>query len=118
MQSHELDPARAARLREAIKARGHRKMMALAAELDISSAALSKWTQGHAMSVEHACRLSDLLDVSLDWLLMGRNGPEWQREEGLNRIEAQLIDSLRHRPERIANLLAAIVAEIPRSSDQ
>ena len=117
MQSQELDPGRAARLRRAIEVRGHRKMMALAAELNISSAALSKWTQGHAMSVEHACRLSDLLDVSLDWLLMGRNGPEWLRQDGLNSVEAQLIDSLRQRPERIANLLTAIVAEFPRSND-
>lgn len=117
MQGHDIDLGRGARLRQAIEARGHRKMMALAAELNISSAALSKWTQGHAMSVNHACRLSDLLDVSLDWLLMGRNGPEWLRQDRLNRVETELLEKLRHRPARVARLMVAILAEIPGSTD-
>jgi transcriptional regulator with XRE-family HTH domain len=114
MQTQHIDIQRGARLRQAIAVRGHRKMMALAVELGISSAALSKWTQGHPMSVEHACQLSRLLDISLDWLLMGRNAPDWMQMDQLSQIELELLAQLRHRPVRIASLLIAIVAEMPQ----
>jgi transcriptional regulator with XRE-family HTH domain len=113
MQTQNMDTERGARLRQAMALRGHRKMMALAAELGISAAALSKWTQGHSMSVEHACRLSQLLDVSLDWLLLGRNQPEWMQADQLSRLELELLTQLRHRPVRVVPLLISIVAEIP-----
>ena len=89
-------------------------MMALAAELEISPAALSKWAQGHSMSVDHACRLSQLLDVSLDWLLLGRNAPEWLQTDQLSRLELELLQHVRQRPARIMPLLISIVSEIPR----
>jgi len=114
MQTQNIDTERGARLRQAMAVRGHRKMMALAVELGISSAALSKWTQGHSMSVEHACRLSQLLDVSLDWLLMGRNAPEWMQTDQLSRLELELLEQLRHRPVRIVPLLISIVSEMPQ----
>jgi transcriptional regulator with XRE-family HTH domain len=115
MQGQDINPGRGLRLRQAIEASGHRKLMALASELGVSAAALSKWIQGHTMSVEHACKLAGLLDVSLDWLLMGRNAPAWLQQDQLSATEIELIDGLRHRPSRVTRLMQAIILEIPRS---
>ena len=117
MQGQDIDVGRGFRLRQAIELRGHRKMLALAAELNISSAALSKWIQGHAMSLENACRIASLLDISLDWLILGRNGPDWLRPDQLSGAELNLIDSLRRRPRHIAGLMSAILAEIPSAPE-
>ena len=114
MNSQQIDRERGTRLRQAMMTRGHRKATALAAELDISPAAITKWTQGHAMSVDHACNLAVLLDISLDWLLMGRNGPDWLQPNQLSELELDLIGRLRERPTRIVELLIRLVTEIPK----
>jgi transcriptional regulator with XRE-family HTH domain len=114
MRETKVDAGRGARLQQAMKAGGHRKMMALAVELDVSPAAFSKWTQGYAMSIEHACRLADLLDVSLDWLLMDRNGPDWLQPNQLSELELDLVGKLRERPARIVKLLIRLTAEISK----
>lgn len=93
--------------------RGHRKATALAADLNISPAALTKWTQGHSMSVDHACSLAEVLDISLDWFLMGRNGPDWLLPDQLSEAELDLIGKLRERPARVAKLLVVLIHEIP-----
>jgi transcriptional regulator with XRE-family HTH domain len=114
MANETIDRDRGKRIEQAMMRRGHRKAMALAAELDISPAALTKWKQGHAMSLENACRLADLLDVSMDWLLLGRNAPDWLQADQLNTQEADLIDRLRRRPAHIIQLFAALLSEIPQ----
>ncbi|WP_417675069.1 helix-turn-helix domain-containing protein [Roseibium sp.] len=114
MPNETIDRDRGKRIGQAMARRGHRKAMALAAELDISPAALTKWKQGHAMSLENACRLADLLDVSMDWLMLGRNAPDWLQADQLNTQEADLIDRLRRRPAHIIQLFAALLAEIPQ----
>jgi transcriptional regulator with XRE-family HTH domain len=113
-----LDRERGLRLHRAMTLRGHRKMMALAAELHISPAALSKWKKGYSMSIENACRLAELLDVSLDWMLMGRNAPEWMQKDQLGHLELMLLDHLKQRPPHITPMVIAIVSEIPKRSDR
>lgn len=66
--------ARAARLRMALQVRGVRKRYGLALDLGIDQSTLSRWTNGGAMSLDHAAALSEHLDISLDWLILGR-GP-------------------------------------------
>ena len=114
MPNETIDRDRGKRIGQAMTRRGHRKAMALAAELKISPAALTKWKQGHAMSLENACRLADLLDVSMDWLMLGRNAPDWLQADQLNTQEADLIDRLRRRPAYIIKLFIALLAEIPQ----
>jgi transcriptional regulator with XRE-family HTH domain len=114
MHNPQIDRERGVRLKQAIMIRGHRKATALAAQLEISPAAITKWTQGHAMSVEHACNLAALLDISLDWLLIGRNGPDWLQPDQLSELELDLISKLRERPARIIQLLIRLAAEIPK----
>lgn len=113
MKHQQTDIERGRRIDRAMKARGHLKAMALAAELGISPAAITKWKQGRAMSVDHACKLAGLLDVSLDWLLMGRNSPDWLQPGQLSDAEMELVSLLRRRPARIGRLLVALVSEMP-----
>lgn len=115
MSAGSIDRKRGERLHRAMIARDQRKMMALAAELNISPAAVSKWKQGHAMSIDHACRLSDILEVSLDWLLMGKDADERpQVKWKLSHPEIDLVENLRSRPARITQLVAALISEIPQ----
>lgn len=118
MDQPQIDRARGVRLKQAMVIRGHYKAMALAAELSISPAALTKWTQGHAMSVDHACKLATLLHVSLDWLLIGRGGPDFLASDHSSALELDLIGKLRQRPARITKLLIDLTAEIPKATPQ
>src|SRR3546814_6623750 len=115
MKDPYIDRDRGARLRQAAMMRGNHKAGALAAELEISPAAVTKWAQGHAMSINHACRLAVLLDISLDWLLLGRNGPDWLQPDQLSEHEIDLIGQLRERPARITGLLIRLAAEMPKA---
>lgn len=114
MNNSKVDRERGYRLKLAMVARGYGKATALASGLDISPAAITKWTQGHAMSVDHVCNLAMLLDISLDWLLMGRNGPDWFQPDQLSETELDLIGRLRERPRRIGSLLIRVTSEIPK----
>ena len=104
---------RGKRFDQAMKMRGHHKAMALAVELGISPAAITKWKQGHAMSVDHACSVARLLDISLDWLLMGRNSPDWLQSDQLSDTEIELVSMLRQRPVRVGMLLITLLKEMP-----
>lgn len=119
MGEYLVDKERGNRLREAMIIRGNRKAMALAAELEISPAAITKWKQGHAMSVDNACSLARSLEVSLDWLLMGRNSPEWLQPDQLSDLERVLIEKLRMRSKRVMRLIINLISELPeyRGSD-
>jgi transcriptional regulator with XRE-family HTH domain len=114
MRQSNLDKARGLRLDQAIHAHGQRKMMAIAAELGVSPAALSKWKNGGTMSTGHACKMADLLGVSLDWLLMGRDVPDRMREDQIDEEEMRLLGQLKARSPRIIHLIMELVREIPR----
>ena len=62
-----------ARLRQAM--RGHVPKQ-VAADLGVSVAALSRWQHGHPIMLRYAAALCSRLDVSADWLLLGRGSPQ------------------------------------------
>lgn len=66
------DIQRGRRIRKAIASSKIVKAYALAVEMDVSIAAVSKWQNGGEISLHNACELARLTDVSLDWLLLGR----------------------------------------------
>ncbi|SOE17572.1 bacteriophage CI repressor-like protein [Hoeflea halophila] len=113
MPNQPIDTQRGKRIVRAMKQRGHNKAMALAVEIGVSPAAMSKWIHGHPMTLDNACLLARSLDVSLDWLALGRNAPDWQRREHLTDEELELLEMLRQRPPRILEPVLAILAEIP-----
>ncbi|MEY4249983.1 MAG: hypothetical protein RJA87_1616 [Pseudomonadota bacterium] len=60
------------RLTFALEQRGVRKLYALAVEIGVDESALSRWKKDGAISLPSAARLSQALDISLDWLILGR----------------------------------------------
>lgn len=63
---------RGMRLRRAMAERGFRKQYALAVSLHVNESTVTRWLSGGPMSLESAIDLCRILDVSLDWLLLGQ----------------------------------------------
>jgi transcriptional regulator with XRE-family HTH domain len=74
------DLNRGKRIRKAISTSKIVKAYALAAEINVSIAAVSKWQNGGEISLNNACELAVATDVSLDWLLLGRGTADLHRK--------------------------------------
>jgi transcriptional regulator with XRE-family HTH domain len=83
--------SRGDRLSRAIKDRGISKMMVLAMDLDVHESAISRWRKGGPMSLEHAARISEVLNISLDWLVLGRGEMDAHKTDHLAREEYELV---------------------------
>jgi transcriptional regulator with XRE-family HTH domain len=63
---------RGKRLRMAMRARCVRKQQALAFQLGVHESAITRWKEDGSLSLTNAIALCNALDISLDWLLLGR----------------------------------------------
>jgi transcriptional regulator with XRE-family HTH domain len=88
--------SRGERIAHAINARGVRKMLNLALDLGVDESAISRWKKGGPISLESAARLARTLDVSLDWIVLGRGEMEHHKKIALRSEELKLIRLLRH----------------------
>lgn len=70
-------------------------MLNLALDLNVDESAISRWKQGGAMSLKNAARLARILDVSLDWIVLGRGEMELHKKIALRSDELRLIRLLR-----------------------
>lgn len=70
---------RGSRLRMAMQAHGLSKLSAMAAAVGVSDSAISRWCHDGPMTLENVVALSEVLEVSIDWLLLGR-GPMQQHD--------------------------------------
>lgn len=101
--------SRGDRLSHAIKGRGISKMMALALDLDVHESAISRWRKGGPMSLENAARISEVLNISLDWLVLGRGDMDAHTVESLVSEEIELVQIVRKlRRPALAHLLALL----------
>jgi AraC-like DNA-binding protein/DNA-binding Xre family transcriptional regulator len=76
--------ARCARLSYAMQHRGPNKLSVLAHDLGVTESVVSRWRgQGNMtdMTVNNVIAVCDVLDVSADWLLLGRGSMEWRVAE-------------------------------------
>jgi len=106
--------SRGERLRSALAARGYSKQMSLAAKLKVSESAVSRWQQDEGLSLEHAGRLCEALDISLDWLVLGRGDMDLHRRlepSGAHRMDADEILSLPASVRDAINNLAGIIRQ-------
>ncbi len=104
--------ARGRRIRQAMVARNYKKTQAVATELDVSVAAVSRWQNGGHVSLQSVCEFAVRLDVSLDWLLLGRGDIDWHKDKQSNSIELKCIMSLRTQPPKIQGLLTDLMLEL------
>lgn len=97
---------RGERIRQALAARGVAKQQALAAELKVHESAISRWKEGKPISLDSAVALGTALDISLDWLLLGRATMDAHRgyvsDDAIHRIGTRI------GPRSFSLLLAAI----------
>ncbi len=109
--------SRGDRLSHAIKGRGISKMMALALDLDVHESAISRWRKGGPMSLENAARISEVLDISLDWLVLGRGQMDAHTTEGLASEEFELLRVVRRLRRSAVTHLLALLEDLIQSSD-
>ncbi len=74
---------RGRRIRTAMVRRGVGKHCVLAAALGVTEGAVSRWCQGGPMSLANAIALCEYLEVSADWLLLGRGGMDVGARRGI-----------------------------------
>lgn len=94
------------RLTFALEQRGVRKLYALAVEIGVDESALSRWKKDGAISLPSAARLSQALDISLDWLILGRGHIDAHRFGSTHPFDSLTSDE--------ANRLQVILEELTR----
>jgi transcriptional regulator with XRE-family HTH domain len=103
-------PLRGNRLAEAMLLRGWNKQTALAEALGVKPSAISRWLKSGSLSLDHAVALCDFLDISLDWLMLGRGLPEPGRPSVPERLVARTSESIHVRAQEA---LAAFTTALP-----
>lgn len=63
------------RLRCYLKEQNNLKQLALANAIGVEESTISRWLSGGNIKVSHLVSLCNYLDISLDWLIMGRGTP-------------------------------------------
>jgi transcriptional regulator with XRE-family HTH domain len=107
--------SRGDRLSRAIKGRGISKMMALALDLDVHESAISRWRKGGPMSLENAARISEVLDISLDWLVLGRGEMDAHSAEALAAEEFELVQVVRRLRRTAVQHLMALLKDMAQT---
>jgi transcriptional regulator with XRE-family HTH domain len=72
-------PNRGERLRLAMDARGVRKQQAFAFQLKVHESAITRWKANRSLSLDNAIAVCAALDISLDWLLLGRGTMDFHK---------------------------------------
>lgn len=107
---------RGERIHIAIQQRGATKLTALAAELGVTAGALTRWRQGGPLSLENGIRLCEVLDVSLDWLVMGRVPPDHHRQDAFNQDRQRLLRALNAMPPGSDAYVASLLEHLANMS--
>jgi transcriptional regulator with XRE-family HTH domain len=106
---------RGGRFRLAMAHRKVRKQFALAVDLGVDQSTLSRWSKGATLTLDNATRLCEALDISLDWLLLGRGEMEQHKKRGLTEEEWQLVLALRRLPDEVRSSLTRHVRALQHS---
>jgi plasmid maintenance system antidote protein VapI len=89
-------------------------MLPLAADLRVHESAISRWRKDGSMTLDNAVRLSEVLDVSLDWLILGRGDMDRHKGQPTRTDEAALADlSHRFQPSALDHLVAFLRSVAP-----
>jgi transcriptional regulator with XRE-family HTH domain len=109
---------RGERLSFALRLRRVPKMTSLAADLGVDESAISRWRKGGAMSLQSARRLSEVLDISLDWLVLGRGEVEGHKAFALNPREREIVQLVRALPPGSIQALGQLLAPLAAANDE
>ncbi|TFE65931.1 hypothetical protein A7Q09_10635 [Methylacidiphilum sp. Yel] len=112
------DPNRGKRIKEALSARLCNKQLALAKELGIHECTICRWQQGKSISLKHAVLLCEKLDISMDWLILGRGEMNFhhngKKGQNFQKVDFKDVDEFRKLPEDIYQALMSLLKEIAK----
>lgn len=109
-------------MKQAWAVKGLGKQMALAFELEVHQSTITRWMDDGPMSLASACRVCEVLDISLDWLILGRGFMDQHKlqaeEPGVNGADIQRFRRTTHAlptcvTDRLLDLAEAVVAALP-----
>lgn len=88
------------RLRDALESQARGKRYALAVAVGVNPSSVTRWLNGGPISVESLIAVCEALQVSMDWLVLGRGAPIRGPAPALalSAEEERLICSLRRMP--------------------
>lgn len=75
------------RFTDALRLRRVGKLYALAVAIGVDESAISRWKKGRSITLENAAQVCRTLDISLDWLVMGRGSIDGHRQAPPERSE-------------------------------
>ncbi|MCB8877221.1 helix-turn-helix domain-containing protein [Acidisoma silvae] len=99
-------------MQSAMIARGIRKQIVLASHLGVNESAVSRWQQGAGLSLDHATKLCEALDISLDWLILGRGHMDQHHATDSEKIADDAGPSIELLPISIANSMRFLIGAI------
>lgn len=105
---------RGKRVQHAMEMRGVRKHFSLAVDIGVDQSTLCRWTKGSPLSLDNAVKFCEVLDISLDWLLLGRGDVEQHKPRGVTAEEWALVARLRRLPPEAVRSLSEHVAALNR----
>lgn len=100
------------RLREALASQGRGKRYALAMAVGVNPSSVTRWLNGGPISVESLIAVCEVLQVSMDWLVLGRGELLGGPSPALSAEEERLLGSLRRMPPQAAVKLAELLDAI------
>lgn len=106
---------RGLRIQLAMQARTFTKLSALAAAVGVTESAISRWCHDGPMTTDNVVSLCAILDVSIDWLLLGY-GPMQRQTQGsvTNLYEiSNLIERMKpHVREHLSRFLSSLQEDV------
>ncbi len=99
------------RFQTALKRRNVPKLYVLALEVGVDQSAITRWKQGRTISMVNAVKLCEVLDISLDWLMMGRGTIDMHKAEPPDQVWQDVDDFIANlSTEMVENLNAMLEA--------
>lgn len=100
------------RLRIAIQQRGMRKLSVVACSVGVTESAVSRWRSGGAMTLGNVANVCLALDISADWLVLGRGHMDMHlagAARGFPHIARSVAKLSPHARRQLHHFLAALV---------
>ncbi|MCY7293832.1 helix-turn-helix domain-containing protein [Alteromonas sp. a30] len=94
------------RLRNYLKDKHNLKQLALANAIGVEESTISRWLSGGNIKVSHLINLCAFLDISIDWLIMGRGTP------ALHKTDIQDVNMLNGLPKEIREDIQSLIHKL------
>ncbi len=89
-----------------------KKLSALALELGVDDSAISRWRTNGNISIKNAGNLCSALDISLDWVVLGRGSIHQHKNFYANDTEQEIIFLLRQLEPETAVLIINLIRKL------